>query len=91
LSYLGDDESLYESDTYEIKAESDDEEDSSTASQDLIEFTKLIKEHDPESLPNDERAIKFWEEHMDITRYLRQLAVEFITGNWDGHQYCKYM
>jgi hypothetical protein len=80
---------LYEADTYQIKADYVDEEGESKAPQDLIEFAKLIKEHDPESLPNDERAIKFWDEHMEIIRYLRQLAVEYITGNWDGHQYCK--
>lgn len=89
LDYLGDDPSLYDSKTYQIKADSVDEEGESVGSKDLISFSKLIKEHDPESLPNDERAIKFWDEHMDISRYLRQMAVEYIAGNWDGHQYCK--
>ncbi|GAA5796070.1 hypothetical protein HPULCUR_001439 [Helicostylum pulchrum] len=85
LNYLGEDEDLYESETYEIKKESPKGHPSAVS--DLIKFTKFIREYDASAIPDDARAVKIWEEHLDITSYIRQLAVEWMTGNWDAHQY----
>lgn len=87
LNYLGEDPSSYESETYEIKKESP--EGSPSAVTDLINFTRFIREYDPDDVPNDHRAVEVWNEHIDITSYIRQLAVEWLTGNWDAHQYGK--
>jgi spore coat protein CotH len=72
---------------YEVKKEAP--EGHTPALEELVEFTKFINEYDPAEAPDDERAVKVWEEHLDITSFIRQLAVEWITGNWDAHQYCK--
>lgn len=87
LNYLGEDPDLYENETYEIKKESPKGHPSAVS--DLIKFTKFIREYNASSVPDDARAVKIWEEHLDITSYVRQLAVEWITGNWDAHQYGK--
>lgn len=85
LNYLGEDPDSYESETYEIKKESPKGHPSAIS--DLINFTRFIREYDVTTIPNDARAVKIWEEHLDITSYIRQLAVEWMTGNWDAHQY----
>lgn len=87
MNYLGEDPSSYESETYEIKKESP--EGNPSAVSDLISFTRFIREYDPDTVPNDHRAVELWNKHIDITSYIRQLSVEWLTGNWDAHQYGK--
>lgn len=55
----------------------------------LIRFMKYIEDYDPSSAPNGPAALDVWTPHFDMVHYLRQLALEFITGNWDGVQYGK--
>lgn len=50
----------------------------------LIEFFRFIKAYDPHKVDDPVRA---WRTFIDVDSYLRQLALEWITGNWDAVQY----
>ncbi|KAF7730857.1 hypothetical protein EC973_001375 [Apophysomyces ossiformis] len=88
LGYRGDDESSYDDKVYEVKLdEEDDDDNSSMAMKHLIQFMRFIATYKPETIPDSEEAVNIWQPKIDIVRYIRQLALEWIGGNWDGIQY----
>lgn len=58
-----------------------------SAMESFIDFARFIKQFDPSSETDQNELLSTWQSKMDIVRYIRQLAVEWIGGNWDGVQY----
>ncbi|KAI9320767.1 coth protein-domain-containing protein [Dichotomocladium elegans] len=86
LDYLGDGVDAYDSGVYRTHAKTPEEEEAIMAP--LINFMKFIKEYDPMDAPTDENALlEQWNKYIDVELFIRQLALEWITGNWDAIQY----
>ncbi|KAF9376485.1 hypothetical protein BGX21_003477 [Mortierella sp. AD011] len=47
----------------------------------LISFFKDLQEYDPTM----SGGIKFWNSRLDLDGYLRAMAMEYLTGNWDAY------
>ncbi|KAI8640207.1 coth protein-domain-containing protein [Parasitella parasitica] len=78
LSYLGDNITLYSG--YSVK----EDPSSGTANYSRIaELTKFISEQSNSTATND--SVALWEEHMDLTSFLRGLALEVVISNSDGY------
>lgn len=79
LSYLGDNTTLYTS-HYPVK------EDPKTGSANytrIVELTKFISEQS--NVTSDDSAASRWEEYMDVTSFLRGLALEIVISDSDGY------
>ncbi|KAL7332819.1 hypothetical protein PS15p_201814 [Mucor circinelloides] len=79
LSYLGDNTTLYTS-QYPVK------EDPRTGSANytrIVELTKFISEQS--NVTSDNSAASLWEEYIDVTSFLRGLALEIVISNSDGY------
>lgn len=79
LSYLGDNTTLYTS-YYSLK------EDPRTGSANytrIVELTKFISQQS--NVTSDDSAVTLWEEYMDVTSFLRGLALEIVISDSDGY------
>lgn len=79
LSYLGDNTTLYTS-QYPVK------EDPRTGSANytrIVELTKFISEQS--NVTSDNSAASLWEEYIDVTSFLRGLALEIVISDSDGY------
>ncbi|GAN00807.1 hypothetical protein MAM1_0002c00231 [Mucor ambiguus] len=79
LSYLGDNTTLYTS-QYPVK------EDPRTGSANytrIVELTKFISEQS--NVTSDNSAAGLWEQYMDVTSFLRGLALEIVISDSDGY------
>ncbi|KAI7867493.1 coth protein-domain-containing protein [Spinellus fusiger] len=85
LNFFGDSEDLYDDRVYSVKTKSAEKQ--SHAMDHLIDFMKFIQDYDPEQTSDIEEAISIWEPKLDIVRFLRQMALEWVGGNWDAIQY----
>lgn len=85
FAYLGEDDDSYDDDVYDVKLEAAGAQPS--AMDTFIDFARFIKKFDASSVTDPKELLSTWQSKMDIVRYIRQLAVEWIGGNWDGVQY----
>lgn len=80
LSYLGDDVSVYSVGQYSVK------EDPSVGAANftrIMDLTRFISQQ-PATLV-DNSVVPLWEEKMDVTSFLRGLALEVVISNSDGY------
>lgn len=83
LNYLGAAAALYDPKTYEVKSEAEAE---GTAMQHLIDFMSFIQGF--QATTND-ADVKAFSARLDMPSFMRSMVLEWLTGNWDGHAYCK--
>jgi len=69
---------VYDDSVYELKTNED--ENNRDHLYDFIQFLTSA---------NDTDFILHIEEYIDVTEYLKQLAIEILTGHWDGYSYNK--
>ncbi|ORY94137.1 coth protein-domain-containing protein [Syncephalastrum racemosum] len=88
FAFRGENEADYDDKVYKVEVDTTQPGEPS-AMERLIQFNKFIADYDPDAYPNasDPSALAVWEKEIDIFRYLKQLAVEWIGGNWDAVQY----
>lgn len=80
LSYLGDDVNAYSAGQYSVK------EDPSVGTANytrIMDLTRFISQQ-PTTLV-DNSVVPLWEEKMDVTSFLRGLALEVVISNSDGY------
>ncbi|KAI8071070.1 coth protein-domain-containing protein [Gongronella butleri] len=53
----------------------------------FIELLKYVKEYNPDENGAKSKAVEEWNKHVDVDHLVRQLAIEWLAGNWDGVQY----
>ncbi|KAL0075391.1 spore coat protein coth [Phycomyces blakesleeanus] len=85
LGFLGETEEAYDDKVYDVKIDGPDDQSDAMAS--LISFMKFIRDYNPQTVPDSEKVLELWEPWIDMISYLRQAAIEWIGGNWDGIQY----
>ncbi|ORX54963.1 hypothetical protein DM01DRAFT_1389469 [Hesseltinella vesiculosa] len=85
MDYHGDKPSDYDPNVYRCA------EEGSSGSQDLlkpfIDLLKYVNEYTREKKVSEDDAIAKWNTYLDVKHLSRQLALEWLTGNWDGVQY----
>ncbi|KAI9495553.1 hypothetical protein BDB00DRAFT_813789 [Zychaea mexicana] len=86
FAYLGDDVEAYDPLVYDVKS-SKKPEVKANAMLSVVDLMRFLKEYDTSEAPDDASVIKEWSSHIDVVRFIRQLALEWIGGNWDGVQY----
>lgn len=88
FAYRGENEADYDDQVYKVEVDTT-EPGEPTAMERLIQFNKFVADYDPDAYPNasDPAPLALWEKEIDVFRYLKQLAVEWIGGNWDAVQY----
>ncbi|KAF1798913.1 coth protein-domain-containing protein [Mucor lusitanicus] len=79
LSYLGDNTTLYTS-HYPVK---EDPRNGSANYTRIVELTKFISEQS--NVTSDNSAASLWEQYMDVTSFLRGLALEIVISDSDGY------
>ncbi|CAO3622034.1 unnamed protein product [Cunninghamella echinulata] len=84
LGYRGDEPENYDEKTYEVEAEAGEDAD---PMEDLIAFMKFIKEYPVDNNADEQTVYDEWNQKINIKHFMRQIAVEWLTGNWDAHQY----
>ncbi|KAG0180597.1 hypothetical protein DFQ29_000355 [Apophysomyces sp. BC1021] len=91
FGYRGENEAAYDDKVYEVKIDGTDGDQPSQAMRHLIQFTRFIVTYKPEAAPDSDEALQIWEPKIDMVRYIRQLALEWIGGNWDaGNNFALY-
>ncbi|CEP16002.1 hypothetical protein [Parasitella parasitica] len=78
LSYLGDNTTLYSG--YSVN---DDPSSGKANYTRIVELAKFISEQSNTTAIND--SVELWENHMDVTSFLRDLALEVTISNSDGY------
>jgi hypothetical protein len=74
---------LYDPKVYEVKSDGEPE---GTAMNHLIDFMSFIQEYQPTT---NEADLQAFSARLDMNSFLRSMVLEWLTGNWDGHAYCK--
>ncbi|KAI7864989.1 coth protein-domain-containing protein [Spinellus fusiger] len=82
--YRGRQASSYDSRVYDVKVEAPEGE--LPAMQSLIQLMKFIDNYDP-NMAEGSMALDAWSSVLDIKSFIRQMAMEWIGGHWDGVQY----
>ncbi|KAI8374262.1 coth protein-domain-containing protein [Radiomyces spectabilis] len=82
FEFEGFDESLYDERVYDVKTEGPEGE--GTAMKFLLQFMDFINQYEPSEQPNDVQALNVWQPKIDMVRYVRQMALEWIGGSWDA-------
>ncbi|KAI9252412.1 coth protein-domain-containing protein [Phascolomyces articulosus] len=86
FAYLGEDVEAYDPMVYQVKSSKKPEK-QAVALSSLVDFMTFIKEYDTSAAPNDASVLNDWTPQLDVVRYIRQLALEWIGGSWDAIQY----
>ncbi|KAK4516697.1 tRNA-specific adenosine deaminase subunit tad3 [Mucor velutinosus] len=79
LSYLGDNTTLY---TLHYPVKEDPRTGSANYTR-IVELTKFISEQS--NVTSDDSAASLWEQYMDVTSFLRGLALEIVISDSDGY------
>lgn len=87
LGFIGDTADAYDDKVYKVKKAKTAEQ-KEAAMQPLIEFMQFIDSYDPEEAPeNEDMLLEQWKPYIDAKQFIRQMALEWIGGNWDAVQY----
>lgn len=89
LGYRGDTAASYDEKVYEVKGvgKKTSEAEKADAMGGLIELTRFIASYN--SSTQQGNAFDQWNQIIDVKHFLRQVACEWLGGNWDGVVYCK--
>ncbi|KAI8099765.1 coth protein-domain-containing protein [Halteromyces radiatus] len=85
LLYRGDSPESYDPKVYEVKP--GNEPNSPDPMEGLVELTRFIAAYDISTAPKDAAAFDEWNKMIDVKHFLRQVACEWLGGNWDGLVY----
>lgn len=86
LGYHGEEPEDYDDKTYEVKNALGEDD----PMEDLIAFIKYIRDYQVDNNADDQTIFNEWDQKINIKHFMRQIAVEWLTGNWDAHQYSKF-
>ncbi|KAG2219553.1 hypothetical protein INT45_013212 [Circinella minor] len=86
FGYLGDDVESYDPLVYDVKSEKDPEK-KAEVMESVLDLIRFVKDYDISQAPNDKRLFREWNHQLDLVKFIRQLALEWIGGNWDAVQY----
>ncbi|ORZ07867.1 coth protein-domain-containing protein [Absidia repens] len=83
LAYRGENAANYDALVYEVKSNTPDEKANGMAS--LIDLTRFIASFNISTASTN--AVEQWNQVINVNHFLRQVACEWLGGNWDGIVY----
>ncbi|KAI8144535.1 coth protein-domain-containing protein [Fennellomyces sp. T-0311] len=86
LAYLGENPDAYDIMVYDVKS-SKNKKQHTAAMTELIALLRFLKTYEPSNGANNASLVEEWQSKADVISYIRQLAVEWVAGNWDAIQY----
>ncbi|CAO3647128.1 unnamed protein product [Cunninghamella blakesleeana] len=83
LEYHGEEPEDYDDKTYEVKGGTGEDD----PMEDLIAFIKYIRDYQVDTNADEQTIFNEWDQKINIKHFMRQIAVEWLAGNWDALQY----